>query len=310
MSEDGVHLHRAIVLERPRYKAGPSTWVGHIPFAFWIVEQLRPRLLVELGTYNGCSYCAFCQAVDRLKLSTACYAVDTWKGDAHSGSYPEVVFDALAAYHDAHYRAFSTLLRTSFDEASTHFADGTVDLLHIDGYHTYEAVSHDFETWRPKLSSRAVVLLHDTNVRALDFGVWRFWEEMTRRHPGFAFLHSCGLGVLAVGDDVPEAVRWLVEDRAAAPDRDAMIRDFFERLGTFTQAEAELRFATELMGDPSDPASQASQVRVYRAQMFAAQAEVESMRASKSWRVTAPLRRLYALASGIRAAARSTSRPR
>ena len=66
-----------------------------------------------------------------------------------------------------------------------------------------------FTSWQPKLSERAVVLMHDTNVREKDFGVWRFWEEISQQYPAFEFLHAYGLGVLAVGQHPPEHVKWL-----------------------------------------------------------------------------------------------------
>ena len=208
-----------------------SSWQGHIPFAFWIVEAFRPKVLVELGSFSGMSYCAFCQAVKGLGIATSCYAVDTWEGDPHIGFYGEEVFKTLRDYHQLRYSAFSKLLRLTFDQALEHFSDGSIDLLHIDGYHTYEVIKHDFTSWEPKLSERAVVLFHDTNLREKDCGVWRFWEEITQVYPAFEFLHSEGLGVLAVGQHPADLVEWFVQVPTAAPQQVLVIREFFSRLG-------------------------------------------------------------------------------
>jgi hypothetical protein len=141
------------------------------------------------------------------------------------------VYAALARYHDARYRRFSQLLRTTFDEAAAYFPDQKIDLLHIDGLHTYEAVRHDFETWLPKLSDRAVVLFHDINVRENGFGVWRFWEEVSQRYPHFSFTHSHGLGVLAVGPYVPGSFGTLYEKDAqsSSPAASSTLKHLSER---------------------------------------------------------------------------------
>jgi len=229
-------LHHPLVFQTPRLMANPTAWRGHLPFGMLVVELTRPHVLVELGTHYGHSYCAFCQAVEALGLDTRCYAVDTWEGDPQAGIYDSTILDTLRQHHDPLYSHFSRLIQGTFDEALTHFADGTVDLLHIDGLHTYEAVRHDFETWLPKMSRRGVVLFHDTAVVDPEFGVRRFWGEVSEGRPHLEFGHSNGLGVLCVGDEVPEGLRPLLE--AEEPELTA-IRTFFQQAGLRIEKQYE-----------------------------------------------------------------------
>src|SRR5687768_10094642 len=112
-------LQHPLALSEIRYFTGESAWSGHLPFGMALVQMLRPRTIVELGTHWGDSYCAFCQAVAELQLPARCAAVDTWQGDAHTKSYDEGVYRMLKDFHDPHYGAFSRLLRTTFDDAVT-----------------------------------------------------------------------------------------------------------------------------------------------------------------------------------------------
>lgn len=231
-----------IIFSKP-LRLASSGWIQHIPFAFFLVELFRPKLMVELGSFSGVSYCAFCQAVKTLNLETRCFAVDTWQGDAHAGIYEEEVLSDLRDHHDPLYSGFSTLLQMPFEEALDRFADKSIDLLHIDGYHTYEAVKNDFYSWLPKMSKRGIVLFHDTNVRAKDFGVCMLWEELRMKYSCFDFSHGSGLGVLFVGEYVPE---WFNTISSAPQWELGLFRTFFSVMGKRIDAIKMLRAQIEL----------------------------------------------------------------
>lgn len=251
-----------------------SAWLEHGPFAFWLMEALRPGCFVELGSHRGFSYFALCRAVQQLGLETLCFAVDPWKGDPHASFYGQDVYAQGARTNAREYSASSSLLRMRFDEALRQFAEGSIDLLHIDDFHTYDAVRHDFETWEPKLSRRGVVISHDVNVRERDFGVWRLWEELAEQYLSFFFEHGYGLGVLAVGLEVPLALSPLLK---ATPEAGALIRAAYARLGAGTRLTFEAAEHKRRIDEPEE----AQWENRYR-----------EIVASEAWRLTAPLRAL------------------
>jgi len=131
-----------------------------------------------------------------LNLKTSACAVDTWAGDVHTGRYSNAVFSRVERYNQEHYGDFSRLLRLSFDSALAQFADESIDILHIDGSHSYASAKDDFEKWIPKVRPGGVILLHDIAVVAEGFGVHELWHELEKAYPTFSFRHSCGLGVV------------------------------------------------------------------------------------------------------------------
>jgi len=215
-----------------------SAWLDHGAFAFWLIEATRPRTFVELGTHGGYSYFTVCQTVKALGLPTKCYAVDTWQGDEHAGFYDESIYRRVHDHNERHYASFSRLVRATFAEALSHFPDGSIDLLHIDGRHFYEDVKEDYETWRVKLSDRAVVFFHDINVRERNFGVFKLWEDVKAQYPSFDFLHGHGLGIIGYGKNLPAGILPLFE--AAKHVRTlADVRQAYGRLGAALKAQFE-----------------------------------------------------------------------
>ncbi|MEE1610171.1 class I SAM-dependent methyltransferase [Microvirga sp. CF3016] len=176
-----------------------------------IVNLARPRTYAELGVYRGCSLLAALTAANNAKLALRAWGIDTWAGDEHSGSYVGDGFYQEVLAKTSELNSDTHLLRMTFDEAQPKIDDGTIDLLHIDGLHTYEAVKHDFENWLPKLSDAGIVILHDTAEFKDDFGVYRLWDEVRGRYPNLAFTHSHGLGVLFVGETRTPDVQRLID---------------------------------------------------------------------------------------------------
>lgn len=170
-------------------------WSMHLPFAYDLMREFRPRVFVELGVWKGESYFTFCQSALENNVAVKCFGIDSWRGDVHMGQLDDELRIEVERYNSARYSEFSELKAKTFEEAIGDFADESIDLLHIDGTHTYEDVRRDFESWLTKLSQKGVVLFHDVAVHGGGFGVWKLWQEIAGEGNSFVFEFGYGLGV-------------------------------------------------------------------------------------------------------------------
>jgi len=172
-------------------------WAGHKYFIYDLIRNIPPDSIVELGTHRGTSFFSMCQPINDAKLNTKLYAVDSWRGEKHSGRYDRWVYEEVQRIKKKYYRHVdASLLKTTFDEGKRYFPNHSIDLLHIDGLHTYEAVNHDFNNWFPKVKKNGVIILHDIVERKKDFGVYKLWASLKDKFVSIEFIHSHGLGIL------------------------------------------------------------------------------------------------------------------
>lgn len=194
-------------------------WGGHRRFAYDLVRWMRPGRIAELGVHWGTSFFTFAQAMKDGRMKDAeLIGVDTFEGEEHAGAYGPEVFETVRGIVREWFPSQSiTLHKMLFSEALGLVEDGSVDLLHIDGLHTFEAVREDFETWLPKLAPEGIVLFHDV-APDTGYGSTDYWKQISGEHPGFAFEHSWGLGVLFPKGDsrLRELKRQGLEDKLMA----------------------------------------------------------------------------------------------
>ena len=274
-----------------------SAWSELVPVMYALFVLLRPRRFVELGVHNGMSFFAACQVAERLGLDSECVAVDSWIGDEHAGFHDTRVFDDFRAHLRDNY-PHQLYIQSYFSPARRCFAEGSIDLLHIDGLHTYEAVKDDFETWLPKLSDVGVVIFHDTNVFERGFGVWRLWEEVAARYPAYAFSHKHGLGIIFVGKE-PHPFASLLRTLASNRHHGTLAQAYFKSMGTLLiehrSTLAALEQTTVTVPSPGVAAFDASPSTDLQQDKDEMGQEINRLRAqlnlvlqSTSWRATGP----------------------
>lgn len=121
----------------------------------------RPIKVVEIGAYLGASSSFMAAGIGKHGGEVIC--IDTWTNDAMTEGNRETFPDFLA-----NIARFKSRIRPvqgwSHDEAvidQVSATPGGIDLLLIDGDHSYAGARRDWEHYSPLLAPEAVVAMHD-----------------------------------------------------------------------------------------------------------------------------------------------------
>jgi predicted O-methyltransferase YrrM len=167
-------------------------WFHHGAKILELVEQYRPVVCVELGTFQGASAIPVARSIHRWQGVLTC--IDTWSEDIfHAGPpSPWILVTcarnaAAAGVNNIRYMPTTTL------EAAKSWTE-PIDYLYVDADHSYKAVLADLQAWAPHVKPGGLILGDDYGNASFP-GVKAAWD---------AFEDEYGLSLTRFQSDPPQ----------------------------------------------------------------------------------------------------------
>jgi predicted O-methyltransferase YrrM len=126
-----------------------------------LLAQRRPATVVEIGTYRGGSFYAFCNIVDRNAILIS---IDL-PGGLFGGGYTDAELSSMRGYglptQAVHFLAADSHHASTRDAVRERLDGRPIEFLFIDGDHRYEGVRRDFELYSPLVADGGLIAFHD-----------------------------------------------------------------------------------------------------------------------------------------------------
>jgi predicted O-methyltransferase YrrM len=160
---------------------------GHVrettPFLltlFELVLEMKPEVVFEIGVHNGFSTNTILSALENNKKGKL-YAIDKLDFSNNIAEDLKPYCEFMVADSKEFYKTWDSK---------------EIDILHIDGDHSYTMCKSDYENYYPFVKPGGYILIHDVIQWK---GVTKFWDEITDKkiflpwYDGMAIIQKNGL---------------------------------------------------------------------------------------------------------------------
>ena len=175
---------------------GENAWL-----LYGLVRAIRPEVSVEIGSARGKSACYMGMAL-RENGSGKLYAIDPHcKTDWNDGGPVETLEIMAGNIKRFGLEDYVEIIRATSKEAAGSWKL-PIDILFIDGNHSYEGVSSDWMLYSRFLSPFGIAIFHDTMWElqgnpSPDMGVPKFVEDLRRQgYPVITLDRDFGITII------------------------------------------------------------------------------------------------------------------
>jgi len=159
-------------------------WFHHGQKILALLEQYRPKVCVELGTWLGASAVPIARSIQRWGGTLTC--IDTWSGELNkdggslSDKAPVMLFGCARAMVEGGVSANVRLIPAMTLDAGRVW-NQPIDFLYVDADHGYGGVTADLEAWVPHVKPGGMIVGDDYG-SSIYPGVREAWDDFELRH--------------------------------------------------------------------------------------------------------------------------------
>ncbi len=164
-------------------------WNGDLPIFNDLISQMRPKTVVEVGSWLGQSSCTMARSMRTNDLDSVLICVDTWLGSLEHWKSPvdrthldlkngrPTIYESFLTNVDREeLSGYVVPLPLPSTIACQLLADVPVDMVYIDGSHDYRDVLRDLQDYWPMVRGNGGIV----------FGDDLAWESVSRAVSEFA----------------------------------------------------------------------------------------------------------------------------
>ncbi len=166
-----------------------------------LTRESSPKSILEIGTKNGGTLFLFCRVAHPSALIIS---VDLPAGKFGGGypSWKSPIYKSFAAKEQKiHLLRADSHEQATLDHVKSLLKGGSLELLFIDGDHTYDGVRKDFEMYTSLMGETGRIVFHDIVPGSLEKvgGVPRFWQEVKSKYNYQEIVKSWSQGGYGIG---------------------------------------------------------------------------------------------------------------
>jgi predicted O-methyltransferase YrrM len=171
-----------------------------------LVQERKPRVIVEIGTANGGTLVAWCA----LAHPRAVVVSIDLPGGIHGGGYAywrSLIYHRFAqSGQSLHLLRADSHLPSTREQLKRILPTEGIDFLFIDGDHTYDGVKADFEMYSPLVRPGGLVALHDIckHPPEMDCHVDKLWQEIQQKYKTSEIIENVDQGGFGIGVVFPD----------------------------------------------------------------------------------------------------------